>query len=243
MSRTYGQYCGLARALDVVGDRWNLLIVRQLLVSPARYGELLDGLPGMATNLLAARLRDLETSGVVERRLAEEANAIVYALTPWGAELREPIDGLLRWSTPLMVRGPDGDHFRAEWLVVALPALLGGRVTTGQSSTVGIAVEGGVIQVRTTRSGFEVSLHDGRDLDAVLRVDAAIVLGLAAEVLDLDETLGLIDIEGDEAAVRAVFDARRAKGGSSGRHAVGGWRDSSDEHDGYYRPYFGLVIG
>lgn len=64
---------------------------------------------------------------MVERRLAGEGNAIVYALTPWGAELREPIEGLIRWSTPLMVRGPGGDRFRAEWLVVALPALLGHR--------------------------------------------------------------------------------------------------------------------
>src|SRR5438270_348994 len=67
MSRNYGQYCGLARALDVVGDRWNLLIVRQLLIAPARYRELVEGLPGVATNLLADRLRDLETAGVIER--------------------------------------------------------------------------------------------------------------------------------------------------------------------------------
>lgn len=122
MRRSYGQYCGLARALDVVGDRWNLLIVRQLLVGPARYGQLLDGLPGLATNLLVNRLRDLETAGVIERRLADEGNAISYALTPWGAELREPIDALIRWSTPLMTRGPGGDAFRAEWLIVALQA-------------------------------------------------------------------------------------------------------------------------
>ena len=66
MSRSYGQYCGLARALDVVGDRWNLLIVRQLVIAPARYRELVEGLPGVATNLLADRLRDLETAGVIE---------------------------------------------------------------------------------------------------------------------------------------------------------------------------------
>jgi DNA-binding HxlR family transcriptional regulator len=208
MSRSYGQYCGLARALDVVGDRWNLLIVRQLLVAPARYRELLDGLPGVATNLLTDRLRDLETAGVVERRLAGEGNAIVYALTPWGAELREPIEGLIRWSTPLMVRGPGGDRFRAEWLVVALPALLGHRVAAGRSSTVGITVDDHLVQVRATRSGIEVSPHDGRDLDAVLRADAAIVLGLAAGALALDTALEHIDIEGDEAAVRAVFDTR-----------------------------------
>lgn len=217
MSRSYGQYCGLARALDVVGDRWNLLIVRQLLMAPARYRELLDGLPGVATNLLADRLRDLETAGVVERRLAEEGNAIVYALTPWGAELREPIESLVRWSTPLMACGPGGDRFRAEWLVVGLRALLVGRAAARRSSTVGIAVDGQLLQVRATRSGIEVSPHDGRDLDAVVRADASIVLGLAAGVLTLNDTLGLVDIEGDEAAVRAVFNPRRAHVGDSVR--------------------------
>jgi DNA-binding HxlR family transcriptional regulator len=209
MGRSYGQYCGLARALDVVGDRWNLLIVRQLLVAPARYRELQDGLPGVATNLLADRLRDLETAGVVQRRLAEEGNTIVYALTPWGAELREPVEGLIRWSTPLMTRGPDGDRFRAEWLVLAHSALFTGRKATHRSSTVGIEVDGRLFQVRATRSGTEIGPHDGRDLDAVLRADASIVLGLAAGVLTLDDTRGLVDIEGDDDAVRAVFAPRR----------------------------------
>jgi DNA-binding HxlR family transcriptional regulator len=207
MSRSYGQYCGLARALDVVGDRWNLLIVRQLLVAPARYRELRDGLPGMATNLLADRLRDLETVGVIERRLAEEGNAIAYALTPWGAELREPVESLIRWSTPLMTSGPGGDHFRTEWLVVALRALLAGRKAP-RSSTVGIAVDDQLLQLRATRSGTEVSPHDGRDLDAVVRTDAAIILGLAAGVLRLEGSADLVEIEGDEAAVRAMFNAR-----------------------------------
>lgn len=205
MSRTYGQYCGLARALDVVGDRWNLLIVRQLLIAPARYRQLVEGLPGVATNLLADRLRDLETAGVIERRLAEKGNTVVYALTPWGAQLREPIDGLIRWSTPLMARGPGGDAFRAEWLILPLRALLAGRGPLHRRSTVGVAVDDQLFQVRTTRSGIEVNPHDGGDLDAVVRADATIVLGLAAGVLTLDDTLGLIGIEGDETAVRAIF--------------------------------------
>ncbi|MCT2586210.1 winged helix-turn-helix transcriptional regulator [Actinophytocola gossypii] len=203
MSRSYGQFCGLARALDVVGDRWNLLIVRQLLVAPARYRELLDGLPGVATNLLADRLRDLETAGVIERRLTGEGNAVGYALTPWGAGLREPIESLIRWSTPLMVRGPGEDDFRAEWLVLPLRALLAGRVTVSRSSTVVIAVDDRHFQVRATSSGIEVGSHDGGDSDAVVRADAATVLGLAAGVLTLDG----VDVEGDEAAARAVFGA------------------------------------
>lgn len=210
MSRSYGQYCGLARALDVVGDRWNLLIVRQLLIAPARYRELLDGLDGMATNLLADRLRDLEAAGVVERRLAEEGNAVVYALTPWGAGLREPIEGLIRWSAPLMTRGPEGDRFRAEWLILPLQALLTGGTDARRPVTVGIAVDDHLFQLRGTRSGVEVSRHAGDDLDAVVRADGAIILGLAAGALTLDDIPGLVEIDGDEAAVRAIFAARRA---------------------------------
>lgn len=104
--RSYGQYCGLARALDVVGARWSLLIVRELLVGPARYNELLNGLPGIATNLLASRLRELEEVGVVARTLDTESNGVAYTLTPWGRELRDTVAALVKWSTPLMISGP-----------------------------------------------------------------------------------------------------------------------------------------
>jgi len=207
--RSYGQYCGLARSLEVVGDRWNLLIVRQLLIAPARYRDLIDGLPGIATNLLADRLRDLEASGVVERRLAGEGSVVKYALTPWGAELRQPIESLIRWSTPLMIRGPEGDSFRPEWLALSVPALLDTRVKVRPSARVGLEIGGPPLQLRSTRSGFEVGPHDGRALDATVRADPAYVLGLAAGALTLSDAraLGLVEIDGDESVVRTVFAA------------------------------------
>lgn len=205
MTRQYGHYCGLARALDVVGDRWNLLIVRQLLVAPARYRDLLDGLPGIATNLLADRLRDLEAVGVIERRLAGGDSAVRYGLTPWGAALREPVAGLIRWSTPLMTRGREGDRFRADWLLLALPALLAGRVIVGHSATVGFAVDDELIQLWTTPNGIEAGRHDGRALDAVVHAAPEIVLGLAAGALVVEETLAAIEIDGDRAAARTLF--------------------------------------
>ncbi|WP_063006532.1 winged helix-turn-helix transcriptional regulator [Nocardia salmonicida] len=206
--RSYGQYCGLARSLEVVGDRWNLLIVRQLLMGPARYRDLIDGLPGIATNLLADRLRDLESSGVVERRLTGQGSVVEYALTPWGAELRQPIESLIRWSTPLMVRGPEGDAFRPEWLALAVPALLDTRVEARPSATIGLEI-GALFQLRATGSGFEVGRYDGGDLDATVRADPAYILGLAAGALTLNDALalGLFEIEGDESVVRAVFAA------------------------------------
>ena len=207
--RSYGQYCGLARSLEVVGDRWNLLIVRQLLIAPARYRDLIDGLPGIATNLLANRLRDLEASGVVERRLTSEGSAVEYVLTPWGAEVRQPIESLIRWSTPLMVRGPEGDSFRVEWLALAVPALLDARVKVRPSATVGLEMGNETFQLLATSSGFEIGPHDGRELDATVRADPSYVLGLAAGALTLSDarTLGLIEIDGDESVVRAVFTA------------------------------------
>jgi DNA-binding HxlR family transcriptional regulator len=207
MSRDYGQYCGLARALDVVGERWNLLIVRQLLIGPARYGELREGLSGIATNLLTDRLRTLETTGVVERRLSEDANAITYALTPWGAQLREPIDALIRWSTPLMIRGLEGDEFRPDGLLVALPALFAGRVPANQSVAVGISVDGVMVQLQATESGVDIGMPDGRKLNAVLHADAPFVLGLSAGALSFDDVAALVDIDGDESALRNFFDA------------------------------------
>ncbi|CAN5339993.1 winged helix-turn-helix transcriptional regulator [soil metagenome] len=207
MSRDYGQYCGLARSLDVVGDRWNLLIVRQLLMGPARYGELREGLSSIATNLLTDRLRNLETAGVVERKLSEDAGAITYALTPWGAQLREPINALIRWSTPLMIRRPEGHEFRPEWLLVALPALFEDRAPVNQSVSVGIVVDGGMAQLRATESGIDVGKPDGCDLDAVLTADASLVLGLAAGLLSLNDVAALVRIDGDESAVRTLLEA------------------------------------
>lgn len=109
--RSYGQYCGLARALDVVGERWALLVARELLDGPRRYNELLNGLPGIATNLLVERLRSLEADGVV-RRLDDGR----YALTPWGEGLHEAIYALGRWAGPLMARPRGEDQFRPNWL-------------------------------------------------------------------------------------------------------------------------------
>ncbi|MBV9100942.1 MAG: helix-turn-helix transcriptional regulator [Candidatus Dormibacteraeota bacterium] len=109
--RSYAQYCGLARALDVIGERWSLLLVRELLDGPRRYNELLAGLPGVATNLLAERLRSLEAGGVIARR--DDAR---YALTPWGQGLHEVVYALGRWAGPLMAQPRGGDAFQSSWL-------------------------------------------------------------------------------------------------------------------------------
>lgn len=109
--KTYGQYCGLARALDVIGDRWTMLVVRELLDGPRRYNQLAEGLPGIASNLLVERLRGLEHDGVVERH-ADGG----YGLTPWGNDLHEVVYALGRWAGPLMARPRGTDQFRPNWI-------------------------------------------------------------------------------------------------------------------------------
>lgn len=203
-TRPYGQYCGLARALDVVGGRWSLLIVRELLVGPARYGELQAGLPGIATNLLAERLRDLEEAGVAQRQLDTDSNGVVYALTPWGSELRGAVDALVNWSTPLMVSGPRGDSFRPHWLAVALPALLRDK-RSEVPTTVGVEIDSTFVTVHVDQTGPSVTLDGDRQPETVLRAEPPVVLGLAAGVLTVDQAIAAGVVRGDKNQLAAAF--------------------------------------
>lgn len=114
-----------------------------------------------------------------------------------------------------MIRGPEGDSFRPDGLLVALPALFSGRAPRGQSTAVGIVVDGVTVQLSVTESGIEVGWPDGRKLDAVLTAEAQIVLGLAAGLLALDDIAPLVDIKGDISALRVFFDAPKSAVGVS----------------------------
>jgi DNA-binding HxlR family transcriptional regulator len=207
-ARSYGQFCGLARALDVVGDRWNLLIVRELLVGPLRYGELVASLGGIATNLLAERLRSLESAGVIERRLGQ-TSGVVYALTPWGSELREAVEALIRWSFPLMVSGPGGDPMQPRWLALALEALLRGR-TAKRPTELGIDAAGLFMTLRLDKDGPHVTLQPDRRPDTILEADPAIVLGLAAGALSYEDVQSEARVHGDPRALTTVLGAAQA---------------------------------
>jgi DNA-binding HxlR family transcriptional regulator len=208
-ARSYNQYCGLARALDVVGGRWSLLIVRELLVGPARYRDLVAGLPGIATNLLAERLRDLEEADVVQRQLDTDSNGVAYALTSWGSELRGAVDALVNWSGPLMVSGPRGDSFQPHWLAVALQALLRGK-RSEVPRTIGVEVDGAIVTVHIDQSGARVALHDDRQVEPILRAEPAVVLGLAAGALTVEQAIAAGAVCGDKNELAAVFGLAEA---------------------------------
>jgi DNA-binding HxlR family transcriptional regulator len=119
--KRYGQFCSVARALDVLGDRWTMLVVRELLLGPKRYTDLLDGLPGVGTNVLAVRLRELEAAGIIAReKLPPPAASTVYVLTDDGVALRPVVDELARWGVRHMDRPERGEALRTGWLVYSL---------------------------------------------------------------------------------------------------------------------------
>ena len=123
MAHSYAQLCGVATALDVIGDRWSVLVVRDLLLGPLRFGDLADGLPGIGTNTLSARLKQLETLNVIARRAAPlPERGTVYELTPYGRELEPIVMALGRWGARSMGRLPAHTVSRSRWLVAAMLA-------------------------------------------------------------------------------------------------------------------------
>lgn len=119
--RVYRQYCGLAKALDVVGERWTMLIVRNLLLGPLRYSDLLNGLPGITTNLLAKRLREMEEAGLIERaRSSSTGDASTYRLTPTGTGLEPAVHALGSWGWQWMGTPGRGEFRSFDFLLVAL---------------------------------------------------------------------------------------------------------------------------
>ena len=126
--RSYGQYCGVARALDIVGERWTLLIVRDLLLGPRRYSELLHGLPGITTNLLAKRLREMEAAGMIERvRASTSETGHSYRLTSLGLGLEPAVLALAAWGWHSMDGAKKGEQRQLEWFFVVLrPRYRGG---------------------------------------------------------------------------------------------------------------------
>jgi DNA-binding HxlR family transcriptional regulator len=119
--RGYGQFCGFARALEIVGDRWALMIVRDLLVGPKRFSDLHAGLPKIPTNVLTARLKQLEAAGVAQRRaLPRPPGGVAYELTPRGRALEEAVVAIGRWGAKLLDAPRDGEIVTVDSLAMAL---------------------------------------------------------------------------------------------------------------------------
>jgi DNA-binding HxlR family transcriptional regulator len=168
-ARSYAQLCGIATALDVIGDRWAALIMRDLLLGPLRFGELVEGLPGIGTNTLAARLRDLEGSGVVRRQLLPLPDrGTVYELTPYGREAEPILMGLGRWGTKSMGRLPPDVASRSRWLVAGMLAFHDAERRVSRPTTWELRLTDDAFTVRAEGTDLSVTAGAPDDADLVI---------------------------------------------------------------------------
>ena len=185
--RPYHQHCPIAKALDVIGDRWNLLIVRELLLQgPCRYTDLLHGLPGIATNLLAERLRDLENNGVIAREEAPPPIATtLFRLTERGVELKAIVYELGRWGSPLLTEPDEHDVRRDHWL--AVPVSLFVRDSTPDQPPIRIELRAGgqPITVETRDGNVHTRPGAATKPDLILTGDPQQIVGVLTGQLSL----------------------------------------------------------
>jgi DNA-binding HxlR family transcriptional regulator len=209
--RTYGQYCAVAKALDVIGDRWTLLIIRELLIGgPSRYTDLRNGLPGIATNLLADRLRDLEDAGIVSREEAPPPVATaLFRLTPRGEQLAPLLRELLLWGAPLMQAGPaPEDAFRGQWLTWPAEIYLSDSKPDAAPVTIQVIADDEPVLLETSEGAVRATPGRADDPDAVLRGPAHAVLGLLSGYIDLDVAAAMgAACDGDRDALERILPA------------------------------------
>jgi DNA-binding HxlR family transcriptional regulator len=177
--RSYHQYCALAKALDIVGDRWTLLVMRELLIRPHRYGELQESLPGIASNLLVARLRLLEQSGVITKN--EDGG---YAPTEWGEFLREPVQALVRWGAQLMLTRDEGDTFQAQWLAHPIEMIFGGVEPSRAPFVAEIRTAGGTITMESSEGRVRAREGSAQAPDLVVTGHPDAIIGVLSGLLD-----------------------------------------------------------
>lgn len=208
--RSYQQYCAIAKALDVVGDRWVLLIVRELISSgPSRYTDLLKGLPGIATNLLADRLRDMEKAGLVRREEAPPPVATtLFHLTERGKTLNPILEELGRWGAPLMGVPQPGNVFRSHWLTFPLDAYLVDK--SPKDPPIAIELRTGDEPMVVEAANGKVRTHRGtaERADAVLTGRPGLILGLLSGRFDLAEARKRgLEFSGSQKALLRVVGA------------------------------------
>jgi DNA-binding HxlR family transcriptional regulator len=201
-ARTYGDACGVARALDVVGDRWALLVVRELLLGAKRFTDLRAGLPGVGPDVLAQRLRDLEAAGVLARRtLAPPAGAKVYELTDRGRGLEPVVLALGRWGS--VAPFPDGEAVMGpDALVLALKTLWDPAAAGDLAASYSLSLDGQPFRARVERGRLEIERGAAAEPDATLAAEPPVLAAVLWHDRDREAAIrsGELRIEGDRSA-------------------------------------------
>ncbi len=189
-ARTYHQLCGVAKALDLVGQRWTLLIIRDLMVGPLNYSGLLEGLPGLTTNLLAKRLKELSDGGLIEKdsATAGDRTKALYRLTDAGRALGPVISELANWGRQFGPPPKTGDAMNLRWAMVAMSRQY---IQTGRRWIVQLDVAQTALQLRLGGPEFDGAVGASLRPDLVLRADPADFFALFAR--DADPTQLIAD--------------------------------------------------
>jgi DNA-binding HxlR family transcriptional regulator len=201
--KRYGQRCPAARTLDVIGERWTLLVIRDLLLGPRRYTDLLEGLPGIGTNVLATRLADLQANGVIAKRtLPPPTPVAVYELTEAGEALASVMTELRAWGQQYAPAPEAGDAARPGWVLASAatraPGLSAGRVCE-------VRVDGEVFELTGTDGQLTVRACPARDPDATLTIAPKLFFGLATGRLTPARAGQQAAIEGDATVAADVI--------------------------------------
>ena len=206
--RSYGEYCSIAKALDVVGDRWTFLIIRELLIRGAcRYTDLKDGLPGIATNLLSDRIRELEAAGLVRREDAPPPVATtLFRLTEAGAELEPVLDAIGRWGVRYMVEPAEGDEFRGHWFAFPVSFFLRDRDPDGPPVSIELRTASSPVVVEVSGGSAHMRPGTAAAPDLILRGEPRLILALFSGQLTVAEVTGQgLEISGDASVLRRVL--------------------------------------
>jgi len=202
--RSYNQYCSVARALDVVGDRWTLLLIRELMIGPRRYTDLIDGLPGIGTNHLASRLRRLVAADVIRRRaLPPPAASTVYELTRSGRGLEPVIIGLAHWGVD-QLGAPDAElAWRPDWTVVALRGRFDATAARGVDEAYQFVIDGQPFWARVRNGELDTGLGHVDAPAVAVTASRASFLAVAAGEVQPEQALAAGDyrIDGDPEAL------------------------------------------
>jgi len=202
VNRSYGDQCGVARSLDVIGERWALLIVRELLLGPKRFNDLLAGLDGASPNVISQRLRELTGSGVIRQRdLGPPARVRVYELTDWGRELEPVVLHLGQWGTRAPL--PEGARWGLDSLLLALQATADPAVVNGRYE---LRVGADVFTVDGTSGSVRMRRGTADRPDAALTTDADTLHAVALGKRSITETAesGDLRLDGDSQAISGL---------------------------------------
>lgn len=204
--RTYNQYCATARTLDLVGERWTLLLIRELLTGPKRFGDFQASLRGLGTGLLAARLKHLEREGLARKvTLPPPARTSAYALTAAGEDLAPAIVALARWGlTWAMEDRDESETFHPGWAMLALEACFEPTAATGLHILYELCIGDEVFHVRIDDGTVQVLQGPAQRPDAIISMDPDSFLGLMDPGVTLATLVksGAASAEGDPDALR-----------------------------------------